>query len=352
MLNKKQILGGASALVIAMTAGAASAQVFSGTVDGTAASTTTSTGAPDTVTQSGDQTVSPYQNTITTVVHQSVTATTPTTPVDDTVTVLGTTYDTHIEVSGSGTQLQDSTTSRTDTYDPTPPQSIINTTITPAAVTPVGSATITSVSATGFAGDATSTGLISYGSNLSSGTPVAGVAPATENSVLITTSGATYSTYTGTATFNPTTGDVTVALPTLASQTTVTSAGISTPSLNLQGGVISNVGAGVADTDAVNVGQLNSAIASLSSDVIGVARALKKRAEAGTAVAVALSGGMFLPNHKFNLTANVGTYKGETAIAGQIGFLVNDNVALNAGVATSFHGYGGTAARGGITFGF
>ena len=47
-------------------------------------------------------------------------------------------------------------------------------------------------------------------------------------------------------------------------------------------------------------------------------RNVKKAADAGNAVAIALSGAMFLPDKKFDLTANVGTYAGAFAGAVQI----------------------------------
>jgi hypothetical protein len=67
---------------------------------------------------------------------------------------------------------------------------------------------------------------------------------------------------------------------------------------------------------------------------------------------VALSGGTFLPGKKINITANVGAYRDEVAVSGQLHILVSDNLALNAGVATSLHSYGGTSVRGGVTVGF
>jgi len=76
------------------------------------------------------------------------------------------------------------------------------------------------------------------------------------------------------------------------------------------------------------------------------------RASAGTAAAVALSGAMFLPGKTFNLTGNVGTYRGAHAAALQFGALVSDNVAINAGVAHGFNRGGKTALRAGFTIGW
>ncbi|MGL5839394.1 MAG: YadA family autotransporter adhesin [Sphingorhabdus sp.] len=72
----------------------------------------------------------------------------------------------------------------------------------------------------------------------------------------------------------------------------------------------------------------------------------------GTAVATAMGGAAFLPDMKFNLTANVATYDGAHAGALQMGALVTPNVAINAGVATGFNKRGKTAARVGVTVGW
>jgi len=71
-----------------------------------------------------------------------------------------------------------------------------------------------------------------------------------------------------------------------------------------------------------------------------------------TAIAVAMGGATFLPGMKFNLTANVATYDGAHAGSLQIGALVSDHVAVNAGVATGFNRRGKTAGRVGVTFGW
>ena len=79
---------------------------------------------------------------------------------------------------------------------------------------------------------------------------------------------------------------------------------------------------------------------------------LDRRIAAGTAVATAMSGNAFLPDMKFNLTANVATYDGAHAGAIQMGALVSRHVAVNAGVAFGFNRGGKTAARAGMTFGW
>ena len=61
---------------------------------------------------------------------------------------------------------------------------------------------------------------------------------------------------------------------------------------------------------------------------------------------------MFLPGKTFNLTGNVGSYRGAHAAALQFGALVSDNVAINAGVAHGFNRGGKTALRAGFTIGW
>jgi trimeric autotransporter adhesin len=79
---------------------------------------------------------------------------------------------------------------------------------------------------------------------------------------------------------------------------------------------------------------------------------LQNSIASGTAVATAMGGAAFLPDMKFNLTANVATYDGAHAGALQLGILVSPNVALNAGVASGFNKNGKTAARAGVTIGW
>jgi autotransporter adhesin len=167
--------------------------------------------------------------------------------------------------------------------------------------------------------------------------------------------------------------------------------------VSMGGNQVHNVAAGTANTDAVNVGQLNAATSGIVTDVTALetltathttqiaAQATQitalqaadlafdsridtlellaedlderigdvdDRASAGTAAAVALSGAMFLPGKSFNLTGNVGTYRGAHAAAVQFGALVSNNVALNAGFAKGFNKGGKTALRAGFTIGW
>ena len=79
---------------------------------------------------------------------------------------------------------------------------------------------------------------------------------------------------------------------------------------------------------------------------------LDDKIDSATAVAIALGGNAFLPNKKFNVTMNFGSYGGESAIAGQIGVLVSDSFAINAGVATGFGDEADTGFRVGGSFGW
>jgi hypothetical protein len=293
-------------------------------------------------------------------------------------TVNGNTYGGALTVSGTGAADVDVKTSITTTYNPGPPPTVAGTSAPTTTVTPVGAQRVTAVSANGTVG----LGGGVYGSTLaSSGTPTNGSVVATEEAFTLSSSGVVFEKRVGTATYDPITGKVTVALPTAAtSSTSLTSSGISTTGalssgslttgavtattisatgLNMNGNKITNVAAGTANTDAVNVGQLNSAVATLTGNFNTFTASVnanliryRKLAQAGTAVAVAMSGGTFLPDKKVNLTVNFGHFEGESAMSGQLGFLVSPNVALNAGVATSFTKGGGTAFRVGGTFGF
>jgi len=376
-MREKFFVGTAVALSIA-AASTASAQEFNTTLGTIVGSPVTTDVGDPVITQTGDSTVDPYQNTITSEQTQTVTSTGSGSQGVST-TINGITYFGFMNTSGEGSQDQVVTESQVNQYDPTnvtaPPTVVSTSTSTDA----VGSPTVTAVSATGFVGSAPR-----YSSTLTTGEEITdNSVVATQNSSLLNSAGITFEQRIGTATYDPTTGEVTVALPeTATSSTNISATGITTTgavsaatvnagtanvgtanigSITMVGGEeggdrkIHNLAAGTATGDAVNVGQLNTAIAGVTTSINSLAtlvEANRKRSDAGIATAVALSGGMFLPGKKINITANVGAFRDEVAIAGQIGILVSDNVALNAGVSTSFHSYGGTSVRGGVTFGF
>ena len=118
-------------------------------------------------------------------------------------------------------------------------------------------------------------------------------------------------------------------------------------------------------TDAVNGSQLfatNQAVAGLDSRVDTLELLaldfddrldrVDERASAGTAVAIAMGGNTLIPGKQFSLTGNVGTYRGAHAAALQIGAMIGENAAFNAGVATGFNKGGKFGARAGFTFGW
>lgn len=381
-----------SVSLLAITASAAHAQAFNGATG--AAPTTSTTLGTSTTTTSGDSTVSPFQNTTTTVQNQTVNSTTAaTTTAVGPVAVNGNNYNGTVTVSGTGSQAQTVTGRRVDTFDGGLPPTLLTSVSTVDPAVNVGSATVTAVSASGFVGDAALAN--NYQATLSSGSTVTnGSVVATENSTTVAATGTTYAQRVGTATYNPTTGLVTVALPTAAtSSTTVGAMGITTTgavnaatvtgttgsfttvnagvinaniggvaggqSINAGNGRITNVSNGTSATDAVNLGQLNTAVAGVNTALAsavatlnGTINTVQREADAGTAVAVALGGGYFLPGKKIALNVNYGNYRGESAIAGQVGFLVSEGFALNAGVATTLNSFGGTAFRVGGSLGF
>ncbi|HWT36313.1 MAG TPA: YadA-like family protein, partial [Paraburkholderia sp.] len=132
---------------------------------------------------------------------------------------------------------------------------------------------------------------------------------------------------------------------------------------------ITNVATGTATTDAVNVGQLNDAIAQANASVddkvnqgVQSANAYtnqqinnldKKMNSLGAAAMAATS---LIPNARaegnFQMSAAAGTYGGAAAIAVGANYWVNDRVLVNAHVTRST-GYGAnTGASVGATIGF
>lgn len=136
---------------------------------------------------------------------------------------------------------------------------------------------------------------------------------------------------------------------------------------------VANVADGVDDTDAVTLGQLNTALADagIASDLSANADQLSANAEQLSeneqqlvvleqkindigAIGSALSALQVNPrgvgDHFFS--AGLGYYDGSTALAlGSFHFLNNDRIFLNTGIAGTTDGQSGIAARAGITFG-
>ena len=76
------------------------------------------------------------------------------------------------------------------------------------------------------------------------------------------------------------------------------------------------------------------------------------RSASGAAVAIALGGNAFLPDKQFNVTGNLGTYRGAWAGALQIGAMISSNAAINAGIGAGFNKKGKVGARAGFTWGW
>ena len=91
---------------------------------------------------------------------------------------------------------------------------------------------------------------------------------------------------------------------------------------------ITNVAAGINQTDAVNVGQVQSIASGFQSQIGGLQnQILDNRREARDGIALAIaSGGSpgLLPGRKFAISANFGTYEGGSAFAAGMTALLAD----------------------------
>ena len=254
---------------------------------------------------------------------------------------------------------------------------------------------------TDFNGVTSFTDTVSFsGANVTFATPTTFTFPSTFqaattfNGTTNFTAGVTTTNITNSGTINSTNMNVTGSF-TAAPGTTINMGGVN----RIQG-----VAAGINDLDAVNVAQLNAATSGIATDITALETTtathttqiaaiqtvnttqatqitalqaadmaldvrmdamellaeglddrigkVDDRASAGTAAAVALSGAMFLPGKSFNLTGNVGSYRGAHAAALQFGALVSDRVAINAGIGHGFNKGGKTALRAGFTIGW
>jgi autotransporter adhesin len=99
---------------------------------------------------------------------------------------------------------------------------------------------------------------------------------------------------------------------------------------------LTNVAAGIAPTDAVNVGQLSSVAAGLQTQI----NDNNREARAGSAIALALGGTANLqPGRRFALSAGYGNFQGSNALGVGATALLYDTrayaVTFNAGVGLS-----------------
>ena len=97
-----------------------------------------------------------------------------------------------------------------------------------------------------------------------------------------------------------------------------------------------------------DIAGLQAGVLGLSQSVYDLGRSVQRGYE-GTAVAVALGGASYLPDHKwFSVTGNFGTFRGQYGLAAQAQLRVNDWMVVNAGVGAGLK-YGGVAGRAGVT---
>lgn len=219
---------------------------------------------------------------------------------------------------------------------------------------------------------------------------------------LVTTDGLVYAKATGTATFDPETGKTTATLDAIngveltADGLLVYSAdgegeeavAISSTGINLNGGTITNLADGVANSDAATVGQMKAADTTLTGRIAAeeAARATavtneaaartaadtalgtritnetadriaadKKQANASNsaaATAIAMGGLGIIPDVNYTLAANVGFYAGAKSIAVQGAAKVSPNVYVTGAVGGGLNKGGKLGGRVGVLFGF
>jgi autotransporter adhesin len=112
---------------------------------------------------------------------------------------------------------------------------------------------------------------------------------------------------------------------------------------------LTNVAAGIAPTDAVNVAQLSSVASGVSSQIesqIGGLQSQITHADTGVAM-----GGGFLPdNKKFALATNYGGFGGQNAVAFTGVARITDNIVLSAAAGYGFDGGSQFGGRAGLQF--
>ena len=111
---------------------------------------------------------------------------------------------------------------------------------------------------------------------------------------------------------------------------------------------ITNVAPGTADTDAVNVSQLRDASGDIYDSINRVDNRMKKGI-AGAAALAALHPLDFDPDDKWEFSAGVGNYRGETAAAIGAFYHPNDDTIFSLGATV---GNGENIVNGGVTFRF
>ncbi|MEY4472728.1 MAG: hypothetical protein RL671_1032, partial [Pseudomonadota bacterium] len=103
------------------------------------------------------------------------------------------------------------------------------------------------------------------------------------------------------------------------------------------------------------IGSVESSVAALGNRVGAVETRVKQideRVDSSAALAMAMGGGGFLPDMKFNLSANVATYNGAQAISASIGARVTNNVAVTAAFGGGLNKGGKVGGRVGFIVGW
>lgn len=116
---------------------------------------------------------------------------------------------------------------------------------------------------------------------------------------------------------------------------------------------IHNVKAGTADTDAVNVSQLNNAVSNISNNYGALTNKVNKnhneakRGIAGTAALAALHPLDFDPDHKLDVMAGYGHFHGSNSVALGAAYRPNEDLMFTVG---STVGNGDTVVNAGISY--
>lgn len=110
--------------------------------------------------------------------------------------------------------------------------------------------------------------------------------------------------------------------------------------VDVNGQQIHNVADGTAVSDAVNVGQLRGVESNLNKKI--------EKTGAMSAALAALNGTYDLDNKSTAITAGLGYYKGESALALGVAHRINDDVRVNAGL--SFSGNNDTMLNAGVSW--
>ncbi|MFZ1920780.1 MAG: YadA-like family protein, partial [Xanthobacteraceae bacterium] len=116
---------------------------------------------------------------------------------------------------------------------------------------------------------------------------------------------------------------------------------------------ITNVAAGIAPTDAVNVSQLTSVASGVSSGLesqIGGLQTQITHADTGVAMAMAMGGGFLPDNKKFAVAVNYGGFAGQNAMAFNGLARITDNIVASAALGYGFDGGSQFGGRAGLQF--